>query len=428
MNIREIYDIYRQYPHVTTDSRTCDENAVFFALKGENFDGNKYVSEALKKGCSYAIGDSPDLPEDSRVIRVDDSLKVLQELANYHRRQLDIPVIAITGTNGKTTTKELTAAVLAVKYKVLYTEGNLNNQIGVPLTLLKLTSDHEIAIIEMGASHPGDIHELVGIAEPNYGLITNVGKAHLEGFGSFEGVIRTKGELYEYIQSKKGKIFMNKENVYLNAIAGGIDKIYYGIHPNSQIWGNITGNNAFLEFEWHEGDHSYKVLTRLAGNYNLENALAAIAIGNFFKVPESKICNALENYTPRNNRSQLKETDHNHLIIDAYNANPTSMQAAVENFAGLNVTPKAVILGDMKELGENSILEHQKIIDLIGKSHFDKVILCGEIFSSLPDNPYISVKDVGELSAILEKESLEAYFILIKGSHSIWLDKIIDQL
>ncbi|MDR3062310.1 MAG: UDP-N-acetylmuramoyl-tripeptide--D-alanyl-D-alanine ligase [Dysgonamonadaceae bacterium] len=427
MKVSELYKVYLAYPLVTTDTRNCSPGSIFFALKGENFDGNHFVEEALAKGCEFAVCDSGDVPAGEKIIRVDNSLKTLQKLANYHRRQLKTPVIGITGTNGKTTTKELMAAVLSSTYHVLSTQGNLNNHIGVPLTLLQLRPEHEYAIIEMGANHPGEIKTLTGIAEPDFGIITNVGKAHLEGFGSFEGVIRAKGELYDYLRKTGGTVFLNHENSYLNTIVGNLKKVFYGKTSDSFVWGNAISSFPFLSFEWYRGDKMYPVKTQLVGEYNLENALAAVAVGNYFSVGAHGINKALEEYIPQNNRSQFRDTGKNKLIIDAYNANPTSMAAALENFDKMQVSPKMVILGDMKELGIQSPEEHRKIIDLIEKSAFDKVFLCGPEFSSLPVlHPDACRFEKNEdLIQYLVSSDITGYHILIKGSRGIRLEKTI---
>ena len=431
MKIQELYEIYKKYPFVSTDTRTHHlSGSIFFALKGGNFDGNKYIEQALEQGCAFAVGDDPELPKnDHRIILVKNVLQTLQELARFHRRALQIPVIGITGTNGKTTTKELVATVLSTQYNVLYTQSNLNNHIGVPLTLLSMTKMHEIAVIEVGANHPGEIAELAAIAEPDYGLITNVGKAHLEGFGSFENVIKTKSELYNYLEKAKGKIFINQDNPHLNKIPCDAEKIYYGTKPGVFVWGEIVENaTPFLNLKWFADEKEHQVATQLIGGYNFENVLAAATIGTYFKIEGEKICQALADYIPQNNRSQLKKTAKNCLIIDAYNANPTSMLASLENFSKMKISSKAVILGDMKELGKDSIVEHQKIIDFIDKNHFDKIFLCGETFSGLSENKYPFFIDVNELIENLKKENLQGYYILIKGSRSIQLEKVIDSL
>ena len=428
MTISDLYELYLHNPKVTTDSRNCPFGSIFFALKGENFDGNQYASKALDSGCAYAVIDNPDYITGDRTILVDNVLKTLQQLAHRHRKALGTPVIGITGSNGKTTTKELLAAVLSTKYNLLYTEGNLNNHIGVPLTLLRLNHQHEMAIIEMGASHPGDIKELAEIAAPNYGIITNVGQAHLEGFGSFEGVIKTKGELYDYIRQTKGKIFIKKENEYLQPIAKGIEQISYGTDESSFASGKVASCSPFLIFDWKQQGKIHTVETHLIGSYNLDNVLVAVAIGRYFKIPAERISRAIASYEPNNNRSQFKETEHNQLIIDAYNANPSSMQAAIDNFAAMQVdTPKAVILGDMRELGETSDALHAEIVKQIEQAGFDKVYLCGEHFSSTGTS-FMHFPNIEELMSERTKNPLEGYHILIKGSRGMTLEKTLSLL
>ena len=340
MSIIDLYDLFIHNPQITTDSRNCPKGSIFFALKGDKFDGNQYAGKALASGCVYAVIDNPDYYIGERTILVDNVLKTLQQLAHHHRKVLGLPIIGITGTNGKTTTKELLAAVLSTKFNLLYTEGNFNNHIGVPLTLLRLTHDHEMAVIEMGASHPGDIKELVDIVHPNYGIITNVGRAHLEGFGSFEGVIRTKGELYDYIRRSKGKIFIKKENEYLQSIAKGIEQITYGNGDDAFASGQVVSCDPFLVFNWKQQGKLHTVETHMIGSYNLDNVLAAVAVGRFFKIPAERISRAIAAYEPTNNRSQFKKTENNELIIDAYNANPSSMKVALDNFITMPVQPK----------------------------------------------------------------------------------------
>ena len=374
MSIIDLYDLFIHNPQITTDSRNCPKGSIFFALKGDKFDGNQYAGKALASGCVYAVIDNPDYYIGERTILVDNVLKTLQQLAHHHRKVLGLPIIGITGTNGKTTTKELLAAVLSTKFNLLYTEGNFNNHIGVPLTLLRLTHDHEMAVIEMGASHPGDIKELVDIVHPNYGIITNVGRAHLEGFGSFEGVIRTKGELYDYIRRSKGKIFIKKENEYLQSIAKGIEQITYGNGDDAFASGQVVSCDPFLVFNWKQQGKLHTVETHMIGSYNLDNVLAAVAVGRFFKIPAERISRAIAAYEPTNNRSQFKKTDNNELIIDAYNANPSSMKVALDNFITMPVQPKAIILGDMRELGPTSDELHAEVVEQIKKGQFDKVI------------------------------------------------------
>ena len=427
MSIIDLYDLFIHNPQITTDSRNCPKGSIFFALKGDKFDGNQYAGKAWASGCVYAVIDNPDYYIGERTILVDNVLKTLQQLAHHHRKVLGLPIIGITGTNGKTTTKELLAAVLSTKFNLLYTEGNFNNHIGVPLTLLRLTHDHEMAVIEMGASHPGDIKELVDIVHPNYGIITNVGRAHLEGFGSFEGVIRTKGELYDYIRRSKGKIFIKKENEYLQSIAKGIEQITYGNGDDAFASGQVVSCDPFLVFNWKQQGKLHTVETHMIGSYNLDNVLAAVAVGRFFKIPAERISRAIAAYEPTNNRSQFKKTDNNELIIDAYNANPSSMKVALDNFITMPVQPKAIILGDMRELGPTSDELHAEVVEQIKKGQFDKVFLCGEHFSKVGKefSPFATTEAMVEE---LRKQPLKGYHILIKGSHSMGLEKLADIL
>lgn len=427
MSIIDLYDLFIHNPQITTDSRNCPKGSIFFALKGDKFDGNQYAGKALASGCVYAVIDNPDYYIGERTILVDNVLKTLQQLAHHHRKVLGLPIIGITGTNGKTTTKELLAAVLSTKFNLLYTEGNFNNHIGVPLTLLRLTHDHEMAVIEMGASHPGDIKELVDIVHPNYGIITNVGRAHLEGFGSFEGVIRTKGELYDYIRRSKGKIFIKKENEYLQSIAKGIEQITYGNGDDAFASGQVVSCDPFLVFNWKQQGKLHTVETHMIGSYNLDNVLAAVTVGRFFKIPAERISRAIAAYEPTNNRSQFKKTDNNELIIDAYNANPSSMKVALDNFITMPVQPKAIILGDMRELGPTSDELHAEVVEQIKKGLFDKVFLCGEHFSKVGKefSPFATTEAMVEE---LRKQPLKGYHILIKGSHSMGLEKLADIL
>ena len=427
MSIIDLYDLFIHNPQITTDSRNCPKGSIFFALKGDKFDGNQYAGKALASGCVYAVIDNPDYYIGERTILVDNVLKTLQQLAHHHRKVLGLPIIGITGTNGKTTTKELLAAVLSTKFNLLYTEGNFNNHIGVPLTLLRLTHDHEMAVIEMGASHPGDIKELVDIVHPNYGIITNVGRAHLEGFGSFEGVIRTKGELYDYIRRSKGKIFIKKENEYLQSIAKGIEQITYGNGDDAFASGQVVSCDPFLVFNWKQQGKLHTVETHMIGSYNLDNVLAAVTVGRFFKIPAERISRAIAAYEPTNNRSQFKKTDNNELIIDAYNANPSSMKVALDNFITMPVQHKAIILGDMRELGPTSDELHAEVVEQIKKGQFDKVFLCGEHFSKVGKefSPFATTEAMVEE---LRKQPLKGYHILIKGSHSMGLEKLADIL
>ena len=427
MSIIDLYDLFIHNPIVTTDSRNCPTGSIFFALKGEKFDGNKYAEKALAAGCNYAIIDNPEFVKGERTILVDDVLETLQKLAHHHRKVLGLPIIGITGTNGKTTTKELVAAVLSTKFNLLYTEGNLNNQIGVPLTLLRMNHDHEMAVIEMGASHPGDIKELVDIVHPNYGIITNVGQAHLEGFGSFEGVIKTKGELYDHIRRTKGKIFINKENKYLQEIAKGIEQITYGYDDEAFTCGEVSSCSPFLEFNWKQQGKLHSVETHLIGSYNLDNVLAAVAVGRYFKIPAQRISRAIAAYEPTNNRSQLKKTERNELIIDAYNANPSSMKVALDNFIQMDAPHKAIILGDMRELGPTSDTLHAEVVEHIRQGNFEKVYLCGDHFSKVGQE-FGPFANTDALKEELIQHPIENYHILIKGSHSMSLEQLVEVL
>jgi len=436
MEIKELYKLYQQHPQITTDSRDCPEGSIFLALRGESFDGNQFAASALEKGCAYAIvDDSSVVPgNDSRYILVDDCLQTFKDLAREHRRQFDIPVIGITGTNGKTTTKELVAAVLSQKFNVLYTQGNYNNDVGVPKTLLRLTKEHEIAVIEMGASHPGDIKTLAETAEPTCGLITNVGKAHLQGFGSFEGVIKTKCELYDFLRTRQdGLIFINADNEHLMNQIGDDEDIWlspYSTDPDNQytcISGEIISCDPFLKFRWREplmtleeevrSTKWHKVQTKLIGSYNIDNLLAAIAVGINFGVDRKKICAALEAYTPSNNRSQMTVTEKNHLVVDAYNANPSSMQAALENFSLMQADHKMAILGQMGELGEDSDKEHRQLVSYLEAAGYDEVWLVGDNFKDIPC-PFRKFHNTEEVKAAIREHCPEGYYILIKGSNS----------
>ena len=438
MDIKELYKLYQEHPCITTDSRDCPKGSIFLALKGASFNGNQFALQALEKGCAYAIVDEREVYEDaknSRLILVNDCLQTFKDLAREHRRQFNIPVIGITGTNGKTTTKELIAAVLSQKYNVLYTQGNFNNDVGVPKTLFRLTNEHEIAVIEMGASHPGDIKTLVETVEPTCGLITNVGRAHLQGFGSFEGVVNTKCELYDFLRSRKDSlIFINADNEHLMERIGDNDDLWlspYSTQPENRytcISGEVISCDPFLKFRWREPQYVleqegrsnkwHKVQTQLIGAYNIDNLLAAIAVGINFGVDRKKICEALENYAPSNNRSQMTVTQHNHLIVDAYNANPTSMQAALENFQLIQADRKMAILGKMGELGDVWKEEHQKVVNFLRKAQFYDVWLVGDEYFELADCPFRRFHDVEDVKEAIGKQQPQGFYILIKGSNS----------
>jgi UDP-N-acetylmuramoyl-tripeptide--D-alanyl-D-alanine ligase len=429
-----LYDIFLEHPVVTTDSRNCPVDSIFFALKGDTYNANAFAAEALQKGCSYAVVDEAEYALDERYILVDDVLQALQALAYQHRKQMGVKIIGITGSNGKTTTKELITAVLKEKYKVHATLGNLNNHIGVPLTLLQLTHQHQLAVVEMGANHPGEIKRLCEIAQPDFGIITNVGKAHLEGFGSFEGVMQAKAELYAHIASNGMGVFINSDHGYLQqmAIQAGLPtekEIVYSMHNHpdiSMITGKIKASDPYLTMQCQTGV-TFEINTRLVGSYNAENVLAAVTIGHFFGLKNTQIKQGIELFVPQNNRSQLIETNKNRLIIDAYNANPTSMEAAVLNIQQLENDNKLLILGDMLELGEHAVAEHQKIVDLIKEKGFQSVYLVGDTFKKTKQ-AYLTFEDVDELYAFLSEEKPENQTILIKGSRGIQLEKIISIL
>jgi UDP-N-acetylmuramoyl-tripeptide--D-alanyl-D-alanine ligase len=430
----QLYSIFQQHPFICTDSRVCTQGALFFALKGDNFNANAFAFKALENGCAYAIIDEPEYATDERFIVVDNVLDSLQQLAKFHRKQLNTTILGITGTNGKTTTKELIASVLGVKYNILYTKGNLNNHIGVPLTLLQLKPEHEIAIIEMGANHPGEIKTLVEIACPDYGIITNVGKAHLEGFGSFEGVMNTKAELYDFIAANGKLIFINSENELLKKMAekSGLnnsgDRIEYCLTENdstASVTGKITNGSPFLNMQCStEKGTVFDANTKLIGIYNAENILAAASIGNFFGLTNTEIKKGLEDYQPTNNRSQFIETLENKLVVDTYNANPTSMKAAIQNFALINAENKTLILGDMLELGNYSPVEHQSIVDLIKEMKFESVYLVGKEFKQTENN-FKSFEALTEAINFLNLHPIKNNYILIKGSRGIQLEKVI---
>ena len=465
MEIKELYEIYKAHPVVTTDSRNCPEGSIFFALKGETFDGNKFAMQALEKGCAYAVVD--DLEQctmhnaqctikQSQLIVVKNVLDTLQQLARYHREQLNIPFVGITGTNGKTTTKELVATVLSKKYRVHYTQGNFNNHIGVPLTLLSIKPDCEIAVIEMGANHPGEIKTLANIALPTCGLITNVGKAHLEGFGSLEGVINTKKELYDNLVERGGHLFVNANNeLLLDALRKSHSSFLtphsslistYSSNPDvaADVNGKLLRCAPYVEFEWNLNNaqctmHNAQLSTHFVGAYNLDNMLAAITVGLHFGVDEKDICDAISNYVPANNRSQLTKTERNTLIVDAYNANPTSMMAAIDNFDIMEGENKMAILGDMLELGEQSEVEHQNIVRRLMESKIEKIILVGKEFEKACNHLGIRNEELGvnsqfsifnfQLSTLNSQLStLNSQLILLKGSNGIGLYKLIPYL
>ncbi|MCL2042198.1 MAG: UDP-N-acetylmuramoyl-tripeptide--D-alanyl-D-alanine ligase [Bacteroidales bacterium] len=492
MNIAELHRIFLQHRKVSTDTRADLEGTIFFALKGSAFDGNTFVEQAIAKGAVCCVIDNPDYDVAGKTILVDDVLTTLQQLATFHREQYDIPVLAITGSNGKTTTKELVNAVLSTTYKTACTQGNLNNHIGVPLTLLSMPDDVEFAIVEMGANHPQEIDFLCHIAKPNFGLITNIGKAHLEGFGSFEGVVKTKSELYRYLSGGErhcerseairnvetvsgvtsyelqvtgaearrhcerseaiqnvenhwiasgyrprndGKqgfshgVFVNHDDALLMDLSKNIPQTTYGTSPNSDVIGRITGMKPFLSLAVELDGREYVINSKLIGAYNAPNILAAACIGNYFHVPAEKIVSALERYQPDNMRSQIETKGSNTIILDAYNANPTSMNAALDNFFMMDFPRKVVILGDMLELGSWSMEEHEKIVNKLKNSNIDEVFLVGKHFKQLQEpSGFGYFDDVDELIRFFENNGIANSLILIKGSRGIGLEKVMNTL
>ena len=424
--IDTIYQHFQKAYKVSTDSRKIEKDAVFFALKGDNFDANDFALQVAEEGeACLVVADRKDLPQHERILIVDDTLKTLQLLAAYHRQQSKATVLSITGTNGKTTTKELVSAVLAKKYKLIHTMGNLNNHIGVPLTLLSIMPDTEMAVVEMGANHPGEIDFLCKIANPDYGLITNIGKAHLEGFGSFEGVIKTKTELYRHIKAHGKAVFVNQGNPLLWELSEGQQRISYGRHCAADAPVAPGKCDPYLSVVWRK----HLIQTRLVGSYNFENVAAAIGVGQYFGVNEHAIIEALEAYTPTNSRSQVIDTPKNRIIMDAYNANPTSMRAALINFANICGQNSLLILGDMRELGTASEEEHRNILGLMKELGFKEALLVGQNFRTYNENAnWKSFEKVGDLCQYLESNPVSGKTILVKGSNSIQLGKVLPLL
>lgn len=427
MNIEPLYRQFIKHPVVTTDSRKITRDCIFFALKGDNFDGNAFANQALQEGAAMAVIDNAEYMTEGCLL-VDNVLQSLQSLANYHRRKFEIPVISITGSNGKTTTKELITAVLSSHYEITATQGNLNNHIGVPLTLLGIHSKTEIAVIEMGANHQGEIKELCKIAEPTHGIITNIGKAHLGGFGGYEGVIKAKTELYSWIKSSNGTAFINADNPLLVEKSNGLNCIFYGTGENNYVQAELIPDDDYLSLKYYNDSNSTCIHTQLIGSYNFENTLAAICIGKTFQVPQAKIIASIEQYTPSNSRSQLLKTKRNTIILDAYNANPSSMQAAIRNFVRIKADKKLMILGDMLELGEESTFEHTSIVELALSHKLTNSIFVGSEFCKTkhPEMRYFANSQ--EAHDYLEHEQISGFTILLKGSRGIKMEKILDTL
>lgn len=425
-----LFDLFYQTSGICTDTRNIKPDSLFIALKGANFDGNEFVHQALENGARFAISSREELSDNKSIFFVEDTLLFIQNLGRFHRRKFNIPVIGITGSNGKTTTKELVNAVLSRKFKTLCTTGNLNNHLGVPFTLLELNETHEIAIIEMGANKPGDIQELVDIAEPTCGLITGIGAAHIEGFGSLEGVIKTKSEMYDFLKIQQGLIFYNSNDEILQRQLGNYFNTFtYGVNESAQVQGRLDKMTPYLNFSWKRNDGEFHAVSaKMVGAYNLINYLTAAAVGVHFGVSEAMISEALESYTPSNNRSQVTETGRNTLIMDAYNANITSMKAALESFNSVERENKAVILGDMRELGALSAEAHQEIVDWLSAKSFKK-FLVGEEFSKTDfDQSFLHFPNTNALVAHLQSNTLEGHFILVKGSRGIALEGVLKVL
>jgi UDP-N-acetylmuramoyl-tripeptide--D-alanyl-D-alanine ligase len=427
MNTKQLHELFLSHPTICTDTRKNIVNSLFFALKGDNFDGNLYAASALDKGAAYAIIDDKKHKKGDRYILVRDVLLSLQQLALFHRNQFEVPVLGITGTNGKTTTKELINAVLKEKYQTTCTSGNFNNHIGVPLTLLQIDKNTEIAIVEMGANHLGEIDQLCQIASPNLGLITNIGKAHLEGFGSLDGVIKTKSELYHFIAQQKGELFVNNGNPILEKLSKNIQQTTYGSRASANCRGMIKNNSPFLSVIWHSPSGDKKADTKLYGSYNFENVMAAICLGQYFEVAEDKILLAIENYIPKNQRSEIIKTKRNTIFMDAYNANPSSMELSVREFDQNNRKNKMLILGDMLELGGFAFTEHQNIVQLIEKLKIKNVVLIGEVFSEA-GKTFKCFHNTEAFISNFDLSTITGQNILIKGSRGIHLENLLPKL
>ncbi len=425
ISIAQLHRKFRESAGISIDTRSLQYGEMFFCLKGENFNANKFAKQALDQGALYVIIDDKDYYINERTILVSDALEYLQLLASYHRRQFDIPFIGITGTNGKTTTKELVNAVLSKKFNTHATSGNFNNHIGVPLTLLSIPDNTEIAIIEMGANHIGEIAELCKMSEPNYGIITSIGKAHLEGFGSIEGVIKTKTELYKSINNSAGTLFVNSDSDLLLDLSKDYNRITYGSNANNDTVGKKIETSVFSTLQWK----TYNIESQLVGSYNFDNIMAAICIGSYFQVEDSMIAEAIELYAPENQRSQWKKTDYNELIIDAYNANPTSMKVALSSIAELKTVNKWLILGDMLELGSESNNEHLEIVNSIDKEQLKKSIFVGNYFMEIGKtkdiNCFSATSDAAEW---IENNPIKQSVVLIKGSRGIALEGLLNLL
>jgi len=432
MTIEQLYSIYKQYPSVQTDTRKLKQGDIFFALKGPSFNGNEFAQQALAAGAAYAVIDEKAFKTSDKTILVSDTLTTLQQLAKYHRQQFNVspaggqvPFIAITGSNGKTTTKELVYAVLSSEFKTYTTQGNLNNHIGIPLTILSVRPDAEMAVIEMGANHQKEIEDYCKYTLPTHGIITNAGKAHLEGFGGVEGVRKGKGELFDYLRAHNGTAFVMWDYDYLQTMSKGIKEIIRYGTKEADITGTVLKSEPFLEVSIEKGATLKEIRTQLVGDYNLPNVLVAVAIGKYFKVSDEKIKNAIETYSPSNSRSQLLRKGDNEIILDAYNANPSSMKAAIENFAHMHYASKVLMLGAMAELGTESLEEHKNIIELIQKHPWKEVVLVGGDFCKI-EHPFISFANSSEAANWLKKMNFHNTALLIKGSRSMQMEKTLE--
>ncbi len=425
MDIKVLYDLFLRYPSVETDTRKLQKGDIFFALKGPHFNGNHYLQHALSAGASYCIADEISDIKNDRIIQVSDSLHTLQQLAKMHREQFNIPFIAITGSNGKTTTKELLSQVLSNEYIIYTTFGNLNNHIGVPLTLLKIKKDAQMAVIEMGANHLKEIESYCKYTQPTHGIITNCGKAHLEGFGGEEGVRKGKGELFDYIRKHGGTAFVNLDYDYMKVMSQGIKSLITYGEKEGDITGFVKNDENFLEVCITKGAELNSIKTQLVGGYNLPNILIAISVGKFFNISDLKIKMALESYIPSNSRSQLLHTGSNKIILDAYNANPSSMSAAIKNFAAMVGNKKVLLLGGMMEMGVESINEHTAIVQLISQYRWYKVVLVGKDYINLPET-FTHFNNVAEAGPWYKAEKFDHCLVLIKGSRSMAMEKILD--
>jgi UDP-N-acetylmuramoyl-tripeptide--D-alanyl-D-alanine ligase len=434
-SIPQLYDLFAGcHQKISTDTRKIEKGSIFFALKGDNFDANTFVITAIEQGCTYAITDKAQYANNTSILLVEDVLDTLQQLAKYHRKQLGIPVIGITGSNGKTTNKELIHAVLSQAYKVHATKGNFNNHIGVPLTLLSITAGHDMAIIEMGANHQGEIELLSSLADPDYGVITNIGKAHLEGFGGMEGIKKGKSELYRHLRKKNGLVFINGNDEVLLELAQGLKTYTYGEGRDFDVHGTLLTNSEYVEFKWNTKEEPTEeqplVKTHMFGHYNFINMLCAAAIGIYFKVDKTSINRALASYSPEMNRSQVIKTSRNKLILDSYNANPTSMALAIGNFSEQNFIDKLLVLGDMLELGKYSSEEHQRILEKTTTLHLQNVWLVGDLFFEFKNQypAYLFFKNTTKVVDYLKGHVTEGKTVLIKGSRGIKLEVIANFL